>query len=99
MLVAKLSQVKLIHIQKKGKKTRDVYTLYKFSNRELVATHARHFCQGFFLLFFYSSVVGEESNWKKGRNGWLYSRVFSVAIQQVPHHSTGECEMFFMRTE
>ena len=64
MLVAKPSQVKLIHIQKKRKKeTGDVYTLYKFSNRELVATHARHFCHGFFFcFFFYSSVVGEESN-------------------------------------
>ena len=48
MLVVKPSQVKLIHIHKKRKKTGDVYTLYKFSNRELVATHARHFCQGFF---------------------------------------------------
>ena len=99
MLVAKASQVKLLHIQKKRKKTGDVYALYKFSNRELVAIHARHFGQGFFCLSFYSSVVGEESNWKKGRNGWLYSRVFSVTVQQVPHHSTGECEMFVISTE
>ena len=87
MLVAKPSQIKLIHIQKKRKNTGDVYTLCKFSNRELVATHARHFRQGFFSFFFFTPQWLVKKAIERKEEMGDYIREFSVS-QFSKYHTT-----------
>lgn len=43
----------------------------------------------FFKWDLFPLVAGKESNWEERRNGWLHSRVFCLAVQQVSLNATG----------